>query len=104
MCVWVQELDLSGNKLTGTIPAQFMASPTLQVLRLSSNLISGTLPSLSTVANLRLLSVRENRLSGAIPPGPFPPNLYELDLGRNGFRDFSSGQVRRAQRRRVRAP
>jgi Leucine-rich repeat (LRR) protein len=38
-----------------------------------------------------LLNLRDNRLSGLIPPGPYPSTLYELDLSINSLEGFAGG-------------
>ncbi len=65
----VTELDLSRNKLTGTIPAEVWTLTQLTQLRLNNNQLSGAIP--AAVGNLtQLFGLRldNNQLSGAIPP------------------------------------
>ncbi|TYI63563.1 hypothetical protein E1A91_D09G027400v1 [Gossypium mustelinum] len=68
-CQSLQTLDLSANRLSGTVPAQICSwLPYLVTLDLSSNDLSGSIPSeLSNCAYLNNLVLSNNRLSGSIP-------------------------------------
>ncbi|EOY03291.1 Leucine-rich repeat protein kinase family protein [Theobroma cacao] len=68
-CQSLQTLDLSANKLSGTIPPQICTwLPYLVTLDLSSNDLSGSIPpELSKCAYLNYLTLSNNRLSGSIP-------------------------------------
>ncbi|XVF60433.1 hypothetical protein PTKIN_Ptkin08bG0045600 [Pterospermum kingtungense] len=68
-CQSLQTLDLSANKLSGTIPTQLCSwLPYLVTLDLSSNDLSGPIPlELSECAYLNSLILSNNKLSGTIP-------------------------------------
>ncbi|XVE68029.1 hypothetical protein DITRI_Ditri09bG0035400 [Diplodiscus trichospermus] len=68
-CQSLQNLDLSANQISGTIPPQLCTwLPYLVTLDLSSNDLSGTIPpELSKCAYLNNLILSNNRLSGPIP-------------------------------------
>ncbi|KAG4173596.1 hypothetical protein ERO13_A11G068500v2 [Gossypium hirsutum] len=68
-CRSLQTLDLSANKLSGTIPPQICSwLPYLVTLDLSSNDLHGSVPpELSNCAYLNNLILSNNRLSGSIP-------------------------------------
>ncbi|XP_022752086.1 probable LRR receptor-like serine/threonine-protein kinase At4g37250 [Durio zibethinus] len=87
--VHLQSLNLSNNALAGTLPSTLTTIPNLtvvslkknhfsgnlptgfqsvQVLDLSSNLLSGSLPPNFGGNNLKYMSVSYNTLSGVIPP------------------------------------
>ena len=64
----VLELDLSRNKLTGTIPAAVWTLAQLTQLRLNNNQLSGAIPEeLGDLTQLTQLRLNNNQLSGAIP-------------------------------------
>ncbi len=64
----VRELDLSDNKLSGTLPSELGDLSYLTTLSLHSNALTGTLPSeLGDLSNLRYLSLHTNGLTGALP-------------------------------------
>ncbi|GJN24877.1 hypothetical protein PR202_gb12648 [Eleusine coracana subsp. coracana] len=67
-------LNLSNNALSGgdeaALPSAFRALTRLEELQISGNNLTGPLPSwLASLPNLRVLSAYENALSGPIPPG-----------------------------------
>ncbi|KAI3942746.1 hypothetical protein MKW92_045603 [Papaver armeniacum] len=68
-CVSLQILDLSDNKITGTIPSQICTwLPVLTTLDLSGNELSGSIPlNLANCMYLNKLKLGTNRLSGQIP-------------------------------------
>ncbi|KAK8687965.1 hypothetical protein V6N13_086754 [Hibiscus sabdariffa] len=68
-CRSLQTLDLSANKLSGSIPPQICSwLPYLVTLDLSSNDLFGSIPpELSNCAYLNSLVLSNNRLSGSIP-------------------------------------
>ena len=68
-CQSLQNLDLSSNSLSGTIPAQICTwVPYLVTLDLSNNDLSGPIPpDLANCTYLNKLILSNNRLSGSIP-------------------------------------
>ncbi|XP_027941372.1 receptor-like protein 54 [Vigna unguiculata] len=85
----LQILVLSNNKLTGTIPqCLLVSSPFLSVLSLESNRLNGTLP--NTFANNYLLSLNlnDNRFEGPLPESLSNcMHLVVLNLGNNQIED-----------------
>ncbi|KAF5953585.1 hypothetical protein HYC85_006441 [Camellia sinensis] len=78
--------SLSNNNLTGVIPPSICNSTNLQVLDLSSNRLSGTIPRClieSCSATLGVLNLRNNGLTGNIP-GTFPESCALETLDFNG--------------------
>ncbi|WZZ13885.1 hypothetical protein YC2023_106974 [Brassica napus] len=66
--IYVTELSLGWNLISGSIPHDIGNIINLQTLLLANNLLSGRLPaSLGKLSNLGLLSVSSNRMSGEIP-------------------------------------
>ena len=94
----VTELDLSGNNLRGTLPAELATLTELASLDLGGNQLSGMIPpELRGLTALESLDLSANRLSNAIPlelgdlgslraldlsgnrlNGPIPPELGDL--------------------------
>ena len=82
----VLELDLSRNKLSGTIPAAVGDLTQLTELRLNNNQLTGTIPAaVWTLTRLTTLWLHNNQLSGEIPAelGNLTA-LTELRLYNNG--------------------
>jgi hypothetical protein len=68
-CYELITLDLGGNGFTGEIPGWIAESmPQLRFLRLSSNMLSGSIPQqIFQFTQLQLLDLSHNRLTGPIP-------------------------------------
>ena len=64
----VTRLDLSTNRLSGSLPSSLGNLTNLEVLWLYDNQLSGSLPSsLGNLTNLEVLDLSSNQLSGSIP-------------------------------------
>ena len=80
----VTDLDLSGNNLRGTLPADLGTLSNLITLDVSDNQLSGTIPDLSALIGLMTLNLRDNQLSGTIPDSLSSLlSLTTLNLGEN---------------------
>ncbi|GAQ92334.1 Protein kinase superfamily protein containing Leucine-rich repeats [Klebsormidium nitens] len=65
----LQYLDLSSNNLSGSVPSGLDSLTNLTSLDLSHNSLSGPIPpQLGSVTNLKILWLNNNSLSGPIPP------------------------------------
>lgn len=87
-CGAVNNLDLSGNSLTGPIPPELCDwIPYLVTLDLSGNSLSGPIPpELSNCKFLNTLDLSSNSLSGEIPPSLSRlDRLKHLDLSHNSL-------------------
>ena len=80
----VTELDMDGQGLNGTIPAQLGELTGLRELRLAwGNQLTGSIPAeLGRLTSLTFLNLAANHLSGSIPPelGSIGPQLTHLVL------------------------
>ncbi|KAK9271647.1 hypothetical protein L1049_002010 [Liquidambar formosana] len=97
MSMTLINLNLSGNHFTGAIPLQgshpsellVMSSyPLMETLDLSSNSLTGTLPSdIGNMGRLKLLNLAKNSLSGQLPNEMSKlSDLEYLDLSNNKFK------------------
>jgi Leucine-rich repeat (LRR) protein len=89
---FLEEVDLSGNWISSSIPQYLFTLNKLKILDLSNNTLTGSLPMLdmehsTRISTLEFLSFRNNSLSGSIPEGLFADlsKLYHLDLSFNQF-------------------
>ena len=83
----VDGLDLTFNKLNGSIPPELSQAQGIAILELATNSISGSIPSeLGQLSSLEHLNLSENSLSGPLPPelGQLS-NLKRLDLYGNSL-------------------
>ncbi|EMS59073.1 LRR receptor-like serine/threonine-protein kinase GSO1 [Triticum urartu] len=79
------QVDLSMNSLSGPLPSDFGA-PALTVLSLSSNYITGHVPSpICKLQNLAFLDLSQNRFEGEFPWCSSMPNLRFVHLSNNNF-------------------
>ncbi|KAJ4837188.1 hypothetical protein Tsubulata_030086 [Turnera subulata] len=87
VCSWIGVYYLSNNRFTGEIPSGFGSFANLEVLVLDKNRLSGIIPpSICNISTLRSLSLRENALRGNIPEGIGRlANLETLDLYDNSL-------------------
>ena len=69
--------------LTGSIPACVLAMPSLVLLHLSANALTGSIPSDSFSPSLRNISFSHNHLSATIPYSFQQGQLRKLDLSHN---------------------
>ncbi len=75
-------IDLSSNDLTGSIPVELGALVNLQELDLASNLLGGTIPAEFTNLSMLIeLDLSRNNLNGGIPE--FTGPLVDVDLSDN---------------------
>ena len=65
----VVELSLPGNNVRGTLPAELGSLTSLNVLNLSDNRLSGTIPDWLGDLRLQNLYLNGNQLSGCVPDG-----------------------------------
>ncbi|KAL6501303.1 hypothetical protein OROHE_024950 [Orobanche hederae] len=81
----LQILDLSSNKLTGTIPRHLCVSNQLRVLILRKNFLLGPIPEgLGSCTSLVRVRLGQNYLNGTIPSGLiYLPELNFLELHSN---------------------
>ncbi|KAL5703697.1 non-specific serine/threonine protein kinase [Ranunculus cassubicifolius] len=83
----MSQLDISSNKLSGTIPKEVLTLSSLVYFSAADNSLSGSLPlEVGTLINLEYLNISENHLSGEIPITLGSClKLEYLGMGRNSF-------------------
>ena len=86
---WPQltSFDASQNRIESTIPSAFFSLTNLRVLDLHGNKLFGSLPQPTAAANsaLEILTLNENDLSGSIPDLSELKELKQLDFTSNKF-------------------
>uniref|UniRef100_A0A7N0U1Z0 non-specific serine/threonine protein kinase n=1 Tax=Kalanchoe fedtschenkoi TaxID=63787 RepID=A0A7N0U1Z0_KALFE len=88
VCGRLLELDISGNALSGTVPASLGSCLMLSYLNVASNNLTGELPIdvFLKMKNLNKLSVSFNQFTGTLPDSlPELTKLESLDLSSNNI-------------------
>eukprot|EP00935_MAST-01C_sp_MAST-1C-sp1_P001714 g1714.t1 len=81
----LSNVQLTGHKISGTIPASLYTCTSLTQIDLHSNALTGTLASaIYKLAELTYLSLAANNLQGELP-AQLPPKLTTLGLASNQF-------------------
>lgn len=84
----LSSLELGANAISGIVPSTLVNCANLQLLNLSSNSLTGQLPDLSALQNLRVLDLSTNIFSGNFPSwiGKLT-GLVQLGLAENNFEE-----------------
>ncbi|KAJ6323569.1 hypothetical protein OIU76_010967 [Salix suchowensis] len=82
----ITKIALSGKNLRGEIPPEINSMETLTELWLDGNFLTGPIPGISDLVNLKIVHLENNKLSGQLPKylGSLP-NLQELYIQNNSF-------------------
>jgi Leucine-rich repeat (LRR) protein len=83
----LKELDISGNYITGTIPAYLLGHPTLTVLDVNNNQFVGEFPSIQAFnEKLEYLAIHNNLVTGSLTDQlEFLNRLKHLDVSFNSL-------------------
>ncbi|MFA5853598.1 MAG: leucine-rich repeat domain-containing protein [Patescibacteria group bacterium] len=81
----LEELDLSGNRLTGALPAEIRLLERLRVLDASDNAMTGVPAEIGQLASLQTLDLSQNALTGLPLELGNLKNLRRLDLRGNAI-------------------
>ncbi|XP_012085571.1 probable LRR receptor-like serine/threonine-protein kinase At1g67720 isoform X2 [Jatropha curcas] len=86
----ITKIALSGKNLEGEIPPGINNMEKLEELWLDGNFLTGSLPEISNLVNLKIVHLEKNKLSGSLPKylGSLQ-NLRELYIQNNSF----SGEI-----------
>lgn len=82
----ITNINLSGRNLTGEIPRELNNMEALTELWLDRNLLTGQLPDMSNLINLKIMHLENNKLTGPLPTylGSLP-GLQALYIQNNSF-------------------
>ncbi|CAN4090496.1 unnamed protein product [Withania somnifera] len=82
----ITKITLSGKNIKGEIPCELQLMEGLTDLWLDGNSLTGPIPDLSNLVNLRIIRLENNKLAGPIPSylGSLP-SLLELDVQNNSL-------------------
>uniref|UniRef100_A0A2N9IAH2 Protein kinase domain-containing protein n=1 Tax=Fagus sylvatica TaxID=28930 RepID=A0A2N9IAH2_FAGSY len=82
----ITQIELSRKNVTGEIPSELNNMEALIELWLDGNSLTGPLPDISNLINLKILHLENNKLTGSLPSylGSLP-SLQELYIQNNSF-------------------
>ncbi|NCN07924.1 leucine-rich repeat domain-containing protein [Candidatus Falkowbacteria bacterium] len=81
----LEELNISNNKLTGSLPAEIKNLSKLKILDLSNNLMTGIPAEIGQLPNLEILNLANNQLTGLPYELGNLKNLKTLNLSGNNY-------------------
>ncbi|MBU0646651.1 leucine-rich repeat domain-containing protein [Patescibacteria group bacterium] len=92
----IEELDISGNKMTGALPAEIRHLSRLRVLNASNNQFTGVPAEIGQLTNLQVLDYSHNQLTGLPNELGNLSNLQVLDLTGNDVSEYDLEIIRLA--------
>lgn len=82
--IFIQEVFLQRNQFTGPFPGGLLLIPSLVLLDVSNNQLTGGFPMLP-VANAAMVRAASNQLTGPLPSATLLRKVYYVDLSANQF-------------------
>ena len=81
----ISGLEFGGRDLRGEMPTELILLTKLSLLGIQNNHLTGEIPNLLSLTNLKRFSAEENQLSGRLLPERLPPSIGILRLNSNQF-------------------
>lgn len=92
----IEELDISGNQMTGALPAEIRHLSRLRILNASNNNFTGVPAEIGQLNNLEVLDYSNNQLTGLPYELGNLRNLRVLDLSGNDVSSVDLETIRKA--------
>ena len=92
---YLEELDVSGNNLTGALPAEIRKLQKLKILKARNNKMTGVPAEIGQLSKLEILDLSNNQLTGLPYELGNLKNLKTFNLSGNNYSTLDLDRIRK---------